>query len=378
MSALKLAQSLIQIKSVSPYDEGCFDLIETALVPMGFEIERIPELNCETLLAKFGDSGKVFCFLGHTDIVPSGPEEEWMSPPFEGKIINGDLIGRGAADMKGSVAVFIESVKNFLKDHPKPNFQIWIMLTSNEEGEPEDGKIDTLMKSLTAQNKFIDYCLVGEASSSESVGDVLRIGRRGSLSGNLKLIGKQGHVAYPEKVLSPILEAGPIINELNQTVWDDGNKFFDPTSFQISNIESGTGASNVVPGSLKMLFNFRFSPESTAESLKDRFTKILSKSKCDFEIEWTLNANPYLTEKTNLLSIIQTALKKINGKEAEVNNGGGTSDGRWVAPSGAEVIELGPINATIHQIDEKISLKDLDKLQEIYQQILIETNNTIN
>ena len=374
MSALELAQSLIQIKSVSPNDEGCFDLIETALVPMGFEIERIPELNCETLLAKFGDSGKVFCFLGHTDIVPSGPEEEWISPPFEAKIINGELIGRGAADMKGSVAVFIESVKNFLKDHPKPNFQIWIMLTSNEEGEPEDGKIDTLMKSLTAQNKFIDYCLVGEASSSESVGDVLRIGRRGSLSGNLKLIGKQGHVAYPEKVLSPILEAGPIINELNQTVWDDGNKFFDPTSFQISNIESGTGASNVVPGNLKMLFNFRFSPESTAESLKDKFTKILSKSKCEFEIEWTLNANPYLTQKTEFLSIIQKALKKINGKEAEINNGGGTSDGRWVSPSGAEVIELGPKNATIHQIDEKISLGDLEQLQVIYQQILININ----
>lgn len=375
MSALELAQSLIKIKSISPEDGGCFDLIEAELIPLGFQIEKIPELNCETLLAKYGDSGKVFCYLGHTDVVPSGPEDEWTSPPFEANIVEGELIGRGAADMKGSVAVFIESVKKFLADHPNPNFQIWVMLTSNEEGEPADGKINTLMDALTDQNQFIDYCLVGEASSSDKVGDVLRVGRRGSLSGKLKLIGKQGHVAYPHKVLSPILEVGPIINELNQMIWDEGNEHFDPTSFQISNIDSGTGATNVVPGHLNMLFNFRFSPESSQESLKERFVQVLEKSKCSFEIDWTLNAQPYLTKKTELLSIIQTALKKINGKEAIVDNGGGTSDGRWVSPSGSEVIELGPRNQTIHKIDEKISLADLALLQEIYQQILVETNN---
>ncbi|MDA7600308.1 succinyl-diaminopimelate desuccinylase [Gammaproteobacteria bacterium] len=375
MSALELAQSLIKIKSISPEDGGCFDLIEAELTPLGFQIEKIPELNCETLLAKYGDSGKVFCYLGHTDVVPSGPEDEWTSPPFEANIVEGELIGRGAADMKGSVAVFIESVKNFLADHPNPNFQIWVMLTSNEEGEPADGKINTLMDALTDQNQFIDYCLVGEASSSDKVGDVLRVGRRGSLSGKLKLIGKQGHVAYPHKVLSPILEVGPIINELNQMIWDEGNEHFDPTSFQISNIDSGTGATNVVPGHLNMLFNFRFSPESSQESLKERFVQVLEKSKCSFEIDWTLNAQPYLTKKTELLSIIQTALKKINGKEAIVDNGGGTSDGRWVSPSGSEVIELGPRNQTIHKIDEKISLADLVLLQEIYQQILVETND---
>ena len=375
MSALELAQALIKIKSISPQDGGCFDLIEAELIPLGFQIEKIPELNCETLLAKYGDSGKVFCYLGHTDVVPSGPEDEWTSPPFEANIVEGELIGRGAADMKGSVAVFIESVKNFLADHPNPNFQIWVMLTSNEEGEPADGKINTLMDALTDQNQFIDYCLVGEASSSDKVGDVLRVGRRGSLSGKLKLIGKQGHVAYPHKVLSPILEVGPIINELNQMIWDEGNEHFDPTSFQISNIDSGTGATNVVPGHLNMLFNFRFSPESSQESLKERFVQVLEKSKCSFEIDWTLNAQPYLTKKTELLSIIQTALKKINGKEAIVDNGGGTSDGRWVSPSGSEVIELGPRNQTIHKIDEKISLADLILLQEIYQQILVETND---
>ena len=375
MSALELAQSLIKIKSISPEDGGCFELIEAELSPLGFQIERIPELNCETLLAKYGDSGKVFCYLGHTDVVPSGPEEEWTSHPFEANVIDGELIGRGAADMKGSVAAFVQSVKNFLSDNSTPNFQIWIMLTSNEEGEPADGKINTLMDSLTKQNQFIDYCLVGEASSSDNVGDVLRVGRRGSLSGRLKLIGKQGHVAYPQKVLSPILEVGPIINELNQVIWDEGNEQFDSTSFQISNIDSGTGATNVVPGHLNMLFNFRFSPESSQESLKERFIQILEKSKCSFEIDWTLNAQPYLTKKTELLSIIQTALKMINGKEAIIDNGGGTSDGRWVSPSGSEVIELGPRNQTIHKIDEKISLADLALLQEIYQQILVETNN---
>ena len=378
MSALKLAQSLIKIKSISPKDGGCFNLIEAELIPLGFKIEKIPELNCETLLAKYGDSGKVFCYLGHTDVVPSGPEEEWTSNPFEANIVDGELIGRGAADMKGSVAVFIESIKNFLADNPNPKFQIWVMLTSNEEGEPADGKINTLMDSLTDQNQFIDYCLVGEASSSESVGDVLRVGRRGSLSGKLRLIGKQGHVAYPHKVLSPILEVGPIINELNQISWDKGNEHFDPTSFQISNINSGAGATNVVPGHLNMLFNFRFSPESSQESLKERFIQVLEKSKCSFEIDWTLNAQPYLTKKTELLSIVQTALKKINGKEAIIDNGGGTSDGRWVSPSGSEVIELGPRNQTIHKIDEKISLEDLALLQEIYQQILVETNNQVS
>ena len=375
MSALNLAQSLIRIKSISPNDAGCFEIIEPELDSLGFKVEKIRELNSETLLAKFGSKGKIFCYLGHTDVVPSGPIEEWSSHPFEANVINDELIGRGAADMKASVAAFIEALKNFLATCSKPNFQIWVMLASNEEGEPQDGKINTLIESLAANNEIIDYCLVGEASSSSTVGDVLRVGRRGSLSGNLKLIGKQGHVAYPTKVLSPILEVGPIISDLQTISWDQGNEYFDPTSFQISNIDSGTGATNVVPGHLNMLFNFRFSPESSHESLKERFIRILEKSKCEFEMEWTLNAVPYLTKKTNLLNIIQSALKKINNKEAVIDNGGGTSDGRWVSPSGAEVIELGPINKTIHQIDEKISLSDLKLLTRIYNQILVETNS---
>ena len=375
MSALNLAQSLIRIKSISPNDAGCFEIIGPELTNLGFKVEKIKELNSETLLAKFGNTGKIFCYLGHTDVVPAGPIEEWSSHPFEANIVNKELIGRGAADMKASVAAFIEALKNFLATCSEPNFQIWVMLASNEEGEPQDGKINTLIESLAANNEIIDYCLVGEASSTSIVGDVLRVGRRGSLSGNLKLIGKQGHVAYPTKVLSPILEVGPIISDLQAVSWDEGNEYFDPTSFQISNIDSGTGATNVVPGHLNMLFNFRFSPESSHESLKERFIQILEKSKCEFEIEWTLNAVPYLTKKTNLLNIIQSALKKINNKEAVIDNGGGTSDGRWVSPSGAEVIELGTINKTIHQIDENISLADLDVLTRIYNQILVETNS---
>jgi succinyl-diaminopimelate desuccinylase len=373
VSALSLAQSLIRIKSISPNDAGCFEVIEPELTSLGFKVEKIKELNSDTLLAKFGNKGKIFCYLGHTDVVPSGPIEEWSSHPFEANVVNGELIGRGAADMKASVAAFIEALKNFLATCSEPDFRIWVMLASNEEGEPQDGKINTLIESLAAKNEIIDYCLVGEASSTSVVGDVLRVGRRGSLSGNLKLIGKQGHVAYPTKVLSPILEVGPIISDLIAVSWDQGNEYFDPTSFQISNIDSGNGATNVVPGHLNMLFNFRFSPESSHDSLKERFIQILEKSKCDFEIDWTLNAVPYLTKKTNLLNIIQSALKKINNTEAVVDNGGGTSDGRWVAPTGAEVIELGPRNKTIHQIDEKISIKDLELLTEIYHQILVET-----
>ena len=373
MSALSLAQSLIRIKSISPNDAGCFEVIEPELTSLGFKVEKIKELNSDTLLAKFGNKGKIFCYLGHTDVVPSGPIEEWSSHPFEANVVNGELIGRGAADMKASVAAFIEALKNFLATCSEPDFRIWVMLASNEEGEPQDGKINTLIESLAAKNEIIDYCLVGEASSTSVVGDVLRVGRRGSLSGNLKLIGKQGHVAYPTKVLSPILEVGPIISDLKAVSWDQGNEYFDPTSFQISNIDSGTGATNVVPGHLNMLFNFRFSPESSHDSLKERFIQILEKSKCDFEIDWTLNAVPYLTKKTNLLNIIQSALNKINNTEAVIDNGGGTSDGRWVAPTGAEVIELGPRNKTIHQIDEKISIKDLELLTEIYHQILVET-----
>ena len=371
MNLIEFTQKLLRIQSITPRDMGCFDLIEPELKELGFSTKRINYLNVENLYAEIG-SGENFCFLGHTDVVPTGPVESWSCDPFAAEIKENVITARGAADMKSSISAFLFALKDI--DLSKNRKKISILLTSNEEGDAKDGTIEKVLDELKQNNNAINYCLAGEPSSKNELGDTVRIGRRGSLSGSLTIVGKQGHVAYPQKVLSPILEAGPIINELNQIIWDAGNEFFDPTSFQISNIEAGTGATNVVPGSLKMLFNFRFSPESTEESLRKRFVEVLEKSKCEFEIEWTLNAQPYLTTKTEFLSIIQAALKKVNGKVAEVNNGGGTSDGRWISPTGSEVIELGPRNKTIHQIDEKISLDDLKQLQEIYHQILVETN----
>ncbi len=374
MSSLELAQALIKIESISPNDKGCFNIVKDEISDLGFSFEAFKELNSEIFLAKKGKRGKIFCYLGHTDVVPPGPLDHWSSPPFGAKVVGDELFGRGAVDMKGGIAGFIYALKKFIASNPDPNFQIWVMLSSNEEGEPSDGKINNLIQELKKKNQIIDYCLVGEPSSARNVGDVIRIGRRGSLSGKLTLKGKQGHVAYPETVLSPALEIGPIIDALKNKIWDKGNNYFDPTSFQISNINSGTGATNVVPGILDMLFNFRFSPESSVESLKKRVIDIVKQSPCSYEIDWVLNAMPYLTKKSNLLNIIQEALVKVNGKKAIIDNGGGTSDGRWVAPTGAEVIELGPLNATIHQIDEKISLDDLELISDIYFQILLELN----
>ena len=370
---IDLAMQLMACRSVTPIDDGCQDIMIARLQAIGFRIERLRFDDVDNFWAVHGDSGDILAFAGHTDVVPAGDEDQWQYPPYQPRVEQGLLCGRGAADMKGSLAAMVTATEAFISAHPNHPNRLAFLITSDEEGPAINGTVK-VMEWLDGKDT-IDYCLVGEASSSDNVGDVLRVGRRGSLSGRLKLIGKQGHVAYPHKVLSPILEVGPIISELNQTIWDEGNEHFDPTSFQISNIDSGTGATNVVPGHLNMLFNFRFSPESNQESLKKRFVQILEQSKCSFEIDWTLNAQPYLTKKTELLSIIQTALKKINGKEAKIDNGGGTSDGRWVSPSGSEVIELGPRNQTIHKIDEKISLTDITLLQEIYQQILVETNN---
>ena len=253
MALLELAQELIRIKSISPKDNGCFDVIENKLVDLNFDVQKINYSNVENLLAKYGSSGPVFCFLGHTDVVPEGPIDQWSFPPFAAEVNENILYGRGAADMKSSIAAFMIAAKEFLKLNPNPDFQIWILLTSNEEGEKEDGKIDKIIDDLTQEGKFIDYCLVGEASSSNIVGDTLRRGRRGSLTGYLKVIGKQGHVAYPKKVINPIHLSGEVIRILSEEVWDEGNEFFEPTSFQISNISGGTGATNVVPNSLDLV-----------------------------------------------------------------------------------------------------------------------------
>jgi succinyl-diaminopimelate desuccinylase len=371
---IDLAKSLIEIKSISPEDKGCFDIVEKYLDQLQFKTERINHLNMENLYSTIGSKGPLFCFLGHTDVVPSGPEELWDVHPFKPEVLNDHLVGRGAADMKGAVATFLVTVKEFLEKYPNPNFRICIFLNSNEEGEPADGKIDKIIKDLQEKGEHIDYCLVGEASSSKKLADTIRLGRRGSLSGALTIKGKQGHVAYPDKVNNPIHISGEIIKSLKEVVWDNGNEFFQPTSFQISNINSGTGATNVVPGHLEMKFNLRFSSESTEESLKEKILEIFKEHNIDYEIEWTLNAVPFITEKTFFKDIVIKSINSITGSTPDINNGGGTSDGRWIAPMGSEIIELGPINETIHQINEKVNINDLEALKDIYKEILINLN----
>ena len=371
---IELLQSLIKIKSLSPKDMGCFDLIEKELSELNFNIKRINYQNVENLYASVGNSGKLFCFLGHTDVVPSGPEEKWKYPPFSATIEDDLLYGRGVADMKGSVAAFIEASKDFLSSSEDLNFRLAILLTSNEEGTSKDGFIDKVIENMIQENEIIDYCLVGEPTASEKVADCARIGRRGSLGGHLKLFGKQGHIAYPEKVINPILKSGELISKLNNKIWDDGNDSFDPTSFQISNINSGTGAHNVVPGELELTFNFRFSPESTEESLKSKFEALLKELNLNYSLTWDLNGLPYFTKNNFFKNIVSNSVQEVAGYTPEFNAKGGTSDGRFVAKMNTEIIELGPVNKSIHQIDEHLKISELFTLKEIYTKILIKVN----
>ena len=374
---IELLQNLIQVKSISPKDNGCFDLIEKELQSLNFKLERINYQNIENLYATIGTSGKLFCFLGHTDVVPSGPEDKWKYPPFSATI-DGDLLyGRGTADMKAPVAAFIESVKEFLNSEEELNFRLAILLTSNEEGTSKDGFIDKIIDKMIQDNEIIDFCLVGEPTSSEKVADCVRVGRRGSLGGHLKIYGIQGHIAYPEKVVNPILLSGDLISELNKKIWDSGNVSFDPTSFQISNINAGTGAHNVVPGELELTFNFRFSPESSEKSLKSDFESILNKLKLNYDLDWDLNGNPYYTEGKFFKDIVSNSIKEVTGYIPELNAKGGTSDGRFVAKMNSEIIELGPVNKSIHQIDEHIKISELWTLKDIYKKILFNLNQAL-
>ena len=377
MSNLELLKKLIKIESISPNDNGCFDVIKQQLDGLDFSFEETNYKNISNLIITNGDSkNKTFCFLGHTDVVPPGPESEWSVPPFSGEIIDNKIYGRGAADMKGGVACFISALKEFLSENKDPSFNIMVLLNSNEEGKLENGKVDRVINEMIDKDKFIDFCLIGEPSSSKKVGDVIRIGRRGSLSGNLKVYGIQGHVAYPKQALNPILGIGKTLEELKNMEWDRGNENFEPTSFQVSNIKSGTGAENVVPGVLEMTFNFRFSPESSPDGLKEMFEALLKKSDLKYDVSWTLSALPFLTAKTEFIDIVKSSIKEINNIDTKIDNGGGTSDGRWVAPMGSEIVELGPLNKTIHQIDEHVDIEDLSTLKEIYKKILIKVHQS--
>lgn len=367
---LKLAFELLQRPSVTPDDAACLELIGARLAALGFQLEYLRCGEVDNLWARRGESGPLFCFAGHTDVVPPGPLERWETPPFEPTIdAEGYLRARGAADMKGSIAAMLIAVENFVKSYPDHPGSLAFLLTSDEEGPAVNGTIK-VVEHLEARQEKIDWCLVGEPSSTSKVGDVIKNGRRGSLGARLLIKGKQGHVAYPHLADNPVHKAAAALAELAAEVWDEGNDFFPATSFQISNIHAGTGATNVVPGELEVLFNFRFSTELTAEQLQQRTEALLDRHGLKYEIEWTLSGLPFLTAAGALVEAADRAINKVTGQKTQLSTSGGTSDGRFIAPTGAQVVELGPVNATIHQVNERVLAEDLNQLSEIYQELL--------
>jgi succinyl-diaminopimelate desuccinylase len=366
---LDLTKDLINRKSVTPEDAGCQEIMANILTPLGFEIEDLTFADTKNIWARRGTEEPLFCFAGHTDVVPSGPEQNWQTPPFEATEKNGYIHGRGAADMKGSLAAMLVATENFVKANPLHQGSVAFLITSDEEGPFINGTTKVI-DTLEARNEKITWCLVGEPSSTNEVGDVVKNGRRGSLTGDLLVKGIQGHVAYPHLARNPIHESTLALAELANTHWDKGNDSFPATSFQISNINGGTGAGNVIPGELKICFNLRFSTEVTDQQLISRVTQVLDSHKLDYDIDWTFNGQPFLTDSGKLVAATQQAIQHCTGRETLLSTAGGTSDGRFIAPTGAQVIELGPVNATIHKVDECVKIDDLDTLAEIYQDIL--------
>jgi succinyl-diaminopimelate desuccinylase len=369
-NTLELLIDLIRRPSVTPKDEGCQDVLAERLRPLGFTEERLDFVDTQNLWLKKGAAKPLFVFLGHTDVVPTGPLDAWLSPPFEPTLLEGQLYGRGAADMKGGIAAFVTAVERFIANHPSPKGSIAVMMTSDEEGIATNGVVK-VVEVLEARNEKIDWCLVGEPSSDKLIGDVIRIGRRGSLCAKLTIKGIQGHVAYPELAENPIHTFAPALKELTEEVWDQGNHNFPPTSLQVSNIHSGTGAENIIPGNVEVQFNLRFSTELDEQIIKQRTHAILDKYGLKYDLQWRLSGNPFLTEHGELIDAAHAAIKTITGYETKDDTGGGTSDGRFIAPTGAQVIELGPLNESIHKINENIAVDDLEVLSSIYEQILI-------
>jgi len=366
---LDLTCELIRRRSVTPADDGCQELMIERLQALGFCIVRLPFGNVDNFWAVRGESGPTLCFAGHTDVVPTGPEGDWQRPPFEPHIENGILYGRGAADMKGSLAAMIIAVEQFIAEHPDHHGQIAFLITSDEEGIAVDGTIK-VVEWLRERDAIPEWCLVGEPSSSKHVGDIIKNGRRGSLGAELVVKGIQGHVAYPHLADNPIHRIAPVLAELAEECWDNGNDFFPATSFQVSNIQGGTGATNVIPGTVKVVFNFRFSTEVTAEQLKARTKAILDKHRLNYEIQWNLSGQPFLTAEGPLVDATVASIRELTGRQTELSTAGGTSDGRFIAPYGCQVVELGPVNATIHKVDECVSVADIEQLSAIYQRIL--------
>jgi succinyl-diaminopimelate desuccinylase len=365
---LELAQQLIQRPSVTPLDEGCQELIAKRLTAIGFSVETLQFEDVTNLWATLGSSGPLFVFAGHTDVVPTGPQNNWQYPPFSATVADGFLHGRGAADMKGSIAAMVTAVERFLPA-AQLNARIGFLITSDEEGSAINGT-QRVIKELGIRNIKIDYCLVGEPSSSERLGDTVKIGRRGSLGATLVVNGIQGHVAYPQLAINPIHKVLPVLAHLTDITWDEGNASFPATSFQISNINAGTGATNVIPGQIEVVFNFRFSTELDADTIKSRVTQLLDEAELNYQLDWKLWGNPFLTDAGKLVEAVSESIQQHCGYDTERSTAGGTSDGRFIAPTGAEVVELGPCNATIHQVDEKITIAELDKLSDVYQSVL--------
>jgi len=368
-STLELARQIIARPSVTPDDAGCMDIIAERLAPLGFAIEYINRNGVTNLWARRGTSAPLFVFAGHTDVVPTGPLEKWTSPPFAPEIRDGVLYGRGTADMKSSLAASVTAVETFIAAHPDHPGSLAFLLTSDEEGDANDGTI-AVVEALKARGETLDFCIIGEPTSVNTLGDMIKNGRRGSLSATLQVKGIQCHIAYPEKGRNPIHEAAPALAELATTVWDEGNEYFPPTTWQVSNIHAGTGATNVIPGQLEIKFNFRFSTASTPEGLQQRLCAILDKHRLAYEINWTLGARPFLTGRGPLADAATAAIREICGIDTELSTTGGTSDGRFIAEICKQMLEIGPVNATSHKIDENIEVAALPQLSAIYTRIL--------
>ncbi|HWK53966.1 MAG TPA: succinyl-diaminopimelate desuccinylase [Hyphomicrobiales bacterium] len=369
LNTLDLCRELIRRDSISPADQGCQALLRDELEALGFTVENMPFGDVSNLWARRGNEGPLFCFAGHTDVVPAGDPAQWRHPPFEPTLEDGKLYGRGAADMKGSLAAMISAARRFVTAHPDHAGSIAFLITSDEESVALDGT-RRVIEVLQARGETIDWCVVGEPSSTEKTGDVVRNGRRGSLNGTLKVRGQLGHVAYPHLATNPIHAFLPALAELAAEVWDQGNAYFPATTFQISNIHAGTGANNVIPGSMDVLFNFRFSTEVTAAQLRERTEAIFARHHRDYELLWQLSGEPFLTQPGALLDAVQASVQEVMGFAPTLSTGGGTSDGRFIAPTGAQVVELGPVNATIHKVDEHVAVEELERLEALYQAVL--------